>query len=356
MKRPAKWYFLIFGLITIGLFVGYMSLRPVSKLAPAQEAQDITAQFSRTNQPRGWIGGDGGASIRLPDGRVLFLWADSFIGTVASSGKYDPFFKLVRNSLTTMRPDGSDFTTYINGTTGQESAYIPNVSNRPRNHLWPYSGMVANNKVMLLANEWQPDSTADFGSSFTGNTWLITLSLPNLAVESTTQIIANDQTQWGSTLYTEDDFTYVYGELAGKTYVYRVPQGQLNVAAEYSTADGWSADRSKARAISNQNIQAITKIDGKLHALYLKQPFPKVVSEASADKPEGPWRAVSKPVFTIPEAKNKKLLEYMPRIHESLSNDGSYVMSYSVNAYNIQDIPTNAAYYQPHFFKGPLKK
>ncbi len=345
----------IVGVVALVSLVIMVQSRSSRVFGPAKDAKDINAQFARVNQPRGWIGGDGGASLKLPDGRIMYMWADSFIGTVSTNNTYGPFYKLVRNSLTTSQPDGSDFKTYVSGTVGKETSYVPNVDARPNNHLWPYSGMVSGDNVVLLANEWQPDKTADFGSSFTGNTWLVRLSLPSLGVESREQIITNDPIEWGSALYSEGDYSYVLGHLDNKTYIYRTPTGQLGTAPQYYTNKGWSTNRSEIKPISSQNLQAIIKVDGKYRAIFMKKPFPKAVYETYATSITGPWTQVSQSVYNIPEARNKKLLEYMPRIHESLSSSGSYVMSYSVNAYDIRDLPGNASYYHPQFFKGPNK-
>jgi hypothetical protein len=323
-------------------------------LSPAHEDSVWTARFDRRNQPRGWIGGDGGASVQLPDGRVLFMWADTFIGNVKTDGSYAPFYQFIHNSLTTMSAQGANFTTYTKGSTNSESAYIPNVAAHPNNSLWPYGGVVDNNKLYLLANEWQQDPNGAFGSSFTGNTWLVQLALPTLAIESTTQVMSNDQTQWGAATYEDANYTYIFGHLSGATYLYRVPRGQLSAAAQYKSASGWSTDRHAATQISDQDLEAVQQVGGEFKALYLTTLFPKVVSQAHAPSPEGPWTALPDTVFDMPESHISGLFQYMPRIHLELSDKTGFLMSYSNNTYGpLSDVVAHAPYYQPHFFRGP---
>ena len=49
----------------------------------------------------GWVGGDSTYSVELPDGRTLWLFSDSFIGEVTSSGHPQPGMVMVHNALVT---------------------------------------------------------------------------------------------------------------------------------------------------------------------------------------------------------------------------------------------------------------
>jgi hypothetical protein len=58
-----------------------------SAFGPAREDTDLTHKFDRRFQPYGWIGADGGASVRTSSGKDWWFFADSFIGTAFGSGK-----------------------------------------------------------------------------------------------------------------------------------------------------------------------------------------------------------------------------------------------------------------------------
>jgi len=46
-----------------------------------------------------WPGGDGASSTRLPDGRLLWLFGDTFVGGVTATGEREASTRVVRNSI-----------------------------------------------------------------------------------------------------------------------------------------------------------------------------------------------------------------------------------------------------------------
>ena len=50
--------------------------------APSAATIDSTFDGYATQNGPGWTGGDGTYSLALPDGTNLFMWSDSYIGTV----------------------------------------------------------------------------------------------------------------------------------------------------------------------------------------------------------------------------------------------------------------------------------
>src|SRR4051794_25869998 len=53
--------------------------------APRVAATDVTAMFRRyADSGGGWTGGDNTASVALPDGRVGWLFSDTYLGHVAA--------------------------------------------------------------------------------------------------------------------------------------------------------------------------------------------------------------------------------------------------------------------------------
>ena len=48
---------------------------------------NLNGLFDRRQKPHGWLAGDGGASVRKPDGKDLWIFSDSVIGRADGSGK-----------------------------------------------------------------------------------------------------------------------------------------------------------------------------------------------------------------------------------------------------------------------------
>ncbi|MBK8566787.1 MAG: DUF5005 domain-containing protein [Saprospiraceae bacterium] len=74
-------------------------------------ATDFNQLFTRYS---GWTGGDATYSIPLPDGRNLWLFGDSFIGTV-NANRSRPGGGLLRNAFVVQ--DGDELTTLTGGST-----------------------------------------------------------------------------------------------------------------------------------------------------------------------------------------------------------------------------------------------
>src|SRR5882724_6874327 len=68
-----------------------------------------------TRYGNGWTDGDGAISYKLPDGRVMWLWGDSFLDTVYPD-RHRPVVGFIHNQVTTMNLTGGNFTTYYGGT------------------------------------------------------------------------------------------------------------------------------------------------------------------------------------------------------------------------------------------------
>ena len=84
-----------------------------AKAANSVEAVYWDSVFTRYGN--GWTGGDGAISYKLPDGRSLWLWGDSFLDTVYPD-RHRPVVGFIHNQVTTMDADGGNFKTYYGGT------------------------------------------------------------------------------------------------------------------------------------------------------------------------------------------------------------------------------------------------
>src|SRR4051794_33782526 len=85
-----------------------LTLFPLNAHA-ADTASRLTAQFAAMNGD-GWTGGDASWSARLPDGRNMWLFGDTFVGGVGADGRRDPNSTMVRNSIVVEGRDGSSRT------------------------------------------------------------------------------------------------------------------------------------------------------------------------------------------------------------------------------------------------------
>ena len=69
--------------------------RPAPTELPGKPAPDWDEIFARE---KGWTGADGCFSVELGDGRTLWLYSDTWVGTIAK-GKHAEGSRLVNNSI-----------------------------------------------------------------------------------------------------------------------------------------------------------------------------------------------------------------------------------------------------------------
>ncbi|MCB9263983.1 MAG: hypothetical protein H6558_03045 [Lewinellaceae bacterium] len=93
-----------------------------------EKAESFNALFTRFGG--GWTGGDATYSIPLPGGRNLWLFGDTFLGTVRADRSY-PTPGLINNTFVIQ--DGEELTTLYTGSAGNASAFV-----QPEEEGWWY--------------------------------------------------------------------------------------------------------------------------------------------------------------------------------------------------------------------------
>jgi Domain of unknown function (DUF5005) len=194
-------FFILFG----GLIAlhGQCTLPP----APGPASPDMTFDNYFVQNGPGWTGADGTYSVRLPGGLNLWVWSDSFIGTVdpATRLRSNPIFQ-AHNSLTILNQPAGTLTTvgYPPKTT---SFFTPKNS---EDWFWPGDSMVVETSpgvyvIKTLLLEW----TGVF--QFVGNS-VATVAYPSMKLESIRPIELPDLTiEWGARIFKEGDYFYLYG-------------------------------------------------------------------------------------------------------------------------------------------------
>ncbi|CAM5358584.1 hypothetical protein SVIOM74S_05247 [Streptomyces violarus] len=189
-----------------------------------QADDGLTAEFARygddTTRTDDWTGGDGTHSVRLPDGRVLWLFSDTYLGRVygppnpagESHAWRDTTAPLVRNSAVLMR-DGRLETTL------PAPLFADPAPNQWR---WPVAARASNPAPRLLGAGRPGAAVGAHGARPRGSTacpprprWPRS-SLPDLRLESVVEVLdqatASFRTRarrvlFGTTLVEEDGWT-----------------------------------------------------------------------------------------------------------------------------------------------------
>ena len=157
--------------------------------APSTGVPASTFDALVTQNGPGWTGGDGTYSTVLPDGRVLWGWSDSSIGTVDPITRLrQSYYPTAHNSLTIQNTSNNTLTT-VGYPPNTGSYFVPQITS---NECWMGDAVVVQPspgvyKVKIMLLEFAP------GIHFEGNA-VATLSWPSLSIDSIVPVSLPDLT------------------------------------------------------------------------------------------------------------------------------------------------------------------
>ncbi|WP_431782285.1 DUF4185 domain-containing protein [Streptomyces chumphonensis] len=332
----------------------------------------MTGEFARygddNTRTDDWTGGDGSRSVRLPDGRTLWLSADTFLDrvhpeTALGGPSRDPSPVWVRNAGVVMAPDGRLERTLLGPGPG---ALFPGLAAADGREVWrwPAQGVVeprrpGSSERVVRVLLWQREEGSDpwfFG--IPRATEVATLSLPDLAVESVEPIdvpAATDPAQrvlYGTSAVREDGWTYVFGAdertalgRSSRAHVARVPDGSLadRTAWRYWDGRGWSADPGAAAPLpvgaapgedprrGASNTYTVTRRGDTWLLLTTDAGGPDgrgmtTVTSYWACSPQGPWHGPSDALTPpLPDGgREAGAVVYNPQAHPAFSGGGPH--------------------------------
>jgi hypothetical protein len=298
----------------------------------------------------GWTGGDGATSVGLPDGRTLWLFGDSFLGTVTPYGSRSTDTPMVRDAAVVQA--GATLSTLLGA--GGTSLFDTGVTDE---WYWPAAATVEGGAVRVFLWRYAKAGDGPWGFQYT-STWIATLSLPDLAVTGIVPLeMRGLPVAWGTTTMDDGPWTYIYGvedhQSTKYALVARARRDDLLGAWEFFTGTGWSTDPWASSRIFDQVSSLFT-------VLRTQQGYALVSSEGMfgrrifswwAPTPTGPWLDRST-LYTTPQS-GRRTFTYNAVAHPELRGD-RLLISYSVNSFDPWDVYANAANYRPRFIRVPL--
>ncbi|GAB3390009.1 DUF4185 domain-containing protein [Lysobacter fragariae] len=147
-----------------GIVLGAVLLWGGSVVHAAEPREWPQGQAAFRNDPR-WLGGDGASSVDLGDGRVLWLFGDSFVAPAAGATRRES--TMVRNSVAIQR--GHDLASAPlqfawRSREGRPDAFFPSINDA---WFWPVSARVEG-KALLIALLQVQASGQGLGFAITG--------------------------------------------------------------------------------------------------------------------------------------------------------------------------------------------
>jgi hypothetical protein len=275
---------------------------------------DYRAVFATRNV---WSGGDGAHSVDMGDGRVLWLFMDTFVDGLNAAGEPGP---MVRNSLVVQ--SGRCFSLVTAGTPGQRQDPLP--ATEPGEWLWP-TGAVMDpaGAVKITAMRMVPAPGPAGWDWRINGVDVVTLRHSDLGVVSSVHapVTQDGEVKWGGgTFKAYDGHVYIYGWRQDHQVVARTTMAGLDTQPwELLANGGWTTDREAAVQPQIDRAPAaefwvIPHRGGYLASSKSAEMESDDVSTWFGPSPIGPFRKVGRAANTA--GKGSPWITYMGRVTE----------------------------------------
>ncbi|MEO3874218.1 DUF4185 domain-containing protein [Nonomuraea sp. B12E4] len=318
----------------------------------------LTSLFTAYGNDNGrvddWTGADGTYSLRLPGGRQLWIFSDTFLGRVNPDGSRPPVVTeggttvLLNNSFAVER--AGRLVTIHGGTAERPVALMPP---RDRDHwFWAGDATLAGGIVEVTYQEYARGEQAwDWRRNVLARFAPGRLDRP-IGVHA---LPSGRGVAWGAGILEDAGHTYVYGveDLGSRKFMHlaRVRGGSLLGRWEFRTAGGsWSPDEAESGRLMSgvANEYSVTRV-GSGYVLIThdtSEPLsPNIVAYSSCSA-AGPFTA-RQHVYTTPET-GGNVFTYNAHAHPGVPGSG-LVVSYNVNSVASADHYRDVSLYRPRF-------
>ncbi len=284
----------------------------------------------------GWTAGDNDISLKLPDGRTLYVFNDSFYGynDPTDNEFHNDGARFLRNAMVIEEAYGLLHSFYA-GTQQNTTVYFETIEPSPvpgtTNFYWVGDMVMESGKVLVYLVELYQDNDNVYT---TNRTYLATFNYPGLQLEGITkqEPFANGY----EAFFPDGNYMYLYRTetvgFARWTHVARCAKGDLLGKAgtwEYYTGTSWSPNIAESDTVNRIGADGFVKLGPNNYAQIAQGFFSRDIRASFAPSPEGPW-SKSKVVYTRPE--EEETWSYLPNIHRQLPN-GKYQIDYSMNSF-----------------------
>lgn len=327
--------------------------------------QNFTNFFARNCC--GVTGADGFYSVPLLDDRVVWIFGDSFLGTVNPDGsreKRTPVF--IRNAMAVQ--DGDSLRSLYNVIDGWESSLVipPDATkgiefSEDSLWYWPGDGLVENGKLKVFMTAFYQADTGNWGFRWTGAN-LATFSLPDLKLEKIDHFDYPGEVEihWGHAVCDDDsDYTYIYGAGDKFPYVARAPKGNILAKWEFYTGEHWVTDSKLAKPMTDfkgSEQFSVIKLKDKYVLLTQSGDFlASSIFSATSDLPYTGWNNKKELWKLQPLNPANDLFAYNPVAHPHATKNNELLVSYCINSFSLDDLFEDASKYRPVFIRIPIE-
>jgi hypothetical protein len=301
-----------------------------------------------------WTGADGVLSVPLPDGRMLWDFSDTFLGSVNADGSRPPGQPFINNSMIVQDGDALVQTLHGGTRTMPTSLIIPTDRN---SWYWVGDMTIEGDRVRAFLMEFTKTGGGIFDFKWVGNA-IASFVLPDLTLESVVPTHGENNVMYGAAVLEEGSYTYIYGteDVSGTEkylHIARAPAGDVFGAWEFFTGTDWSSDpTASARLLKGVgNGFGVAKV-GKRFLLFTMDTLVAFSDEMvfySSSSAAGPFTRRTH-VYSTPE-NAEGFFTYDAHVHPEFTDASGLLISYDVNTFDASELLSNVDNYRPRFIR-----
>jgi len=341
----------------------------------AKPLPELDAKFRRTD---GWVGGDGAFTVATSDKRTLWLFSDTWVGSVRDGKRKN--VTMVNNTIGVQDGNGPDakisFAIAKSKDDKPGTLFVPPDG---KGWFWLFAGHHADGKLhVFLPRQEKTKDPGSFGFR-TVDMWLGTVSNPNdepTAWKITYSMVpfadfaGERKRSFGSSVRAAGDHAYIYGyeEKPGKPFASRkllVARTPADKLADFDSwrflgVNGYTTNVKDAISLADNlgTEFSVSYVPGlkKYVLVSTENGLSDRIVGRFAESPVGPW-SESVLLYKCPEMKQQKgVFTYAAKAHPHLAADANeLVISYVVNAFELAPVINDAELYWPRFVRVRLK-
>ncbi|TRX59604.1 DUF5005 domain-containing protein [Fulvivirga sp. M361] len=326
----------------------------------------VDSAFTNMYMPRGdqFTGGDGVYSAKLPDGRTVWIFGDTFLGNVTPDNrriKTDPLY--IRNSF--VIPEEGQLTTFHQGEPHEYKSMMipPEVADGSSGFseldlwYWPGDAFIEEGNLNVFVSKFYQKEKDMWGFRFV-ETELFEFSLPDFQQLRVNDFGDLDSIHFGHAVCPTETFTYIYGLKNQFPYVARAPKGKVRGKWEFYNGSSWVSDAKKAVPMvkfSGSEQFSVFQWDETFIMIMQEGGLGRKIYSFIAKTPYGPWTN-QQMIYKTPLLDNcKDCWTYNALAHPQFTEEDMLLISYNTNSMVLQDHYDNALIYRPRFIRVPIE-
>ncbi len=311
-----------------------------------------------------WTGADGTYSIPLQDGRVFWVFSDTFLGKVDADGGRSPVTDeggttpFINNSFVIQ--DGGELETIYSGDAADPEPLLPPADDT--HWFWAGDAHASGTVIEGTYQEYERFGPGDWDWRWHRNVLARFSPADPDEPLSVHPLPSSAGISWASAIRRVGAYTYVYGveDLGSEKYMHvaRVLGNSLLGSWQYRTATGWSANEiDSVRVLQGVGNEYSVSRHGDRYLLVTHDttvPLSAEIVAYASCSPYGPFTDKTV-LYTTPETGatgsygNPDVFTYNAHAHPHIGRDGGLVVSYNVNTFDNTDHYEDVSIYRPRF-------